>query len=64
MFTGRRLAAQEGLRSHLVDEVVPADSVMDVARERATLIASKSRDSLVQMKQAINAADTTRANPR
>jgi enoyl-CoA hydratase len=64
MFTGRRLSAQEGLRAHLVDEVVPADSVLDVARERADLIAGKSRDSLVQMKQAINAADTLRADPR
>jgi enoyl-CoA hydratase/carnithine racemase len=64
MFTGRRLSVQEGLRAHLVDEVVPADSVLDVARARATVIAGKSRDSLVQMKQAINAADTLRANPR
>jgi enoyl-CoA hydratase len=63
MFTGRRLSAQEGLRAHLVDEVVPADSVLDRARERARLNASNPRDSLVQMKQAINAAGMLRAVP-
>jgi enoyl-CoA hydratase len=64
MFTGQRLSARGALQVHLIDEVVPGDKVLDVALERATLIAGKSRDSLVQMKQAIQAADAQRADPR
>jgi enoyl-CoA hydratase len=53
LYSGRRVTASEALAMHLVDEVVPYDDLMVVARDRASWIAAKPRHALVAMKQAI-----------
>jgi enoyl-CoA hydratase len=53
LYAARRIPAAEAATIHLVDEVVPADRLMTVARERASAIAAKPRSALVAMKRAI-----------
>jgi enoyl-CoA hydratase len=53
LYTGRSVPAQEALEMHLVDEVVPYARLMEVALERATMIAAKPRHALMAMKTAI-----------
>jgi len=54
LFSGRRVPVREAIAMHLVDEVVPADRLMEVAHERASVIAQKDRAALVAMKRAIS----------
>jgi enoyl-CoA hydratase len=53
LYSGARVPAQTALAIHLVDELVPADRLLDTARERASVIAAKPRRVLVAMKRAI-----------
>jgi enoyl-CoA hydratase len=59
LFSGTAMSAQEALHCHLVDEV--SDSAIGLARERAAVIAQKSRSALVAMKRAINLASAATA---
>jgi enoyl-CoA hydratase/carnithine racemase len=53
LYSGARIPAVDALAIHLVDEVVPPEELMIVARERAAVIAAKARSTLVAMKRAI-----------
>ena len=53
LYTGRRYTAEEALALHLVDRVVPPDSVLEEAMGLAEAIAAKARLALVLMKRAI-----------
>jgi enoyl-CoA hydratase len=52
--TGRMMDAAEAERAGLASRVVPADDLMDVAMEAATLIAAKSLPVAMMTKEAIN----------
>jgi enoyl-CoA hydratase/carnithine racemase len=56
LFSGSRLPAEEALRVHLIDELAPAGGALELARQRAAVIAEKPRAALVAMKRAINLA--------
>lgn len=56
-FTGRPVPAAEALRAGLVDEVVAADRLDQVAADFATLIAGKSGPALRHVKAALNAIE-------
>lgn len=56
LFSGDMVDADEALRIGLVDEVVPADELMDRSRELAAGIASKSPVALQLIKEAVRAA--------
>lgn len=59
LFSGDRIPAEEALRVHLIDELAPTGAALDLARERAAVIAEKPRAALVAMKQAINVASAS-----
>ena len=52
--TGGQISAEDAWRVGGIEKVVPAGEHLDVAREFAGLIASKSRDALRIAKQALN----------
>jgi enoyl-CoA hydratase len=56
LYTGEMISAAEALRIGLVDEVVPAESVLDRARAIATTIARKSPVAVQLIKQAVRAS--------
>jgi enoyl-CoA hydratase len=56
-FTGMRLSAQEMYRLGVIEEVVPADRLMEEARALATEIASKSPIALKLAKEAYNVVE-------
>jgi enoyl-CoA hydratase len=53
-FTGRPISAEEAYRVGLVQEVVPPEQLMDVARQLAEVIAEKAPLGLRLGKQALN----------
>jgi enoyl-CoA hydratase len=53
-FTGRSISAADACRLNFADEVVPADRLMDAARELAGIIAEKAPLGLRLGKQALN----------
>jgi enoyl-CoA hydratase len=53
-FTGRPISADEAYRVNLVEEVVPADRLMDAARELAGVISEKAPLGLRMGKKALN----------
>ncbi len=57
-FTGRTLLADECLELGLVNEVVPADQLMDRAREMASEIASNAPLAVRAIKRMMRAAET------
>jgi enoyl-CoA hydratase len=59
ILTGDTISAQEALRIGLVDFVVPAAELMNVARELARKIASKAQLALAWAKQSINVGSET-----
>ena len=54
LFTGDSISAHEALRIGLVEKVVPADQVLDAAKEVADKIANKGPEAIRLIKQAIN----------
>ena len=54
--TARMMDASEAERAGLVSRVVPADTLMEVALEAATVIASMSLPSVMMIKEAVNRA--------
>ena len=54
IFTGDMIGAEEAHRIGLVDEVYPADQLMEKAMETAKKIASKSAPSIAGAKEVIN----------
>jgi enoyl-CoA hydratase len=54
--TARMMDASEAERAGLVSRVVPADKLMEVALEAATVIASMSLPSVMMIKEAVNRA--------
>jgi enoyl-CoA hydratase len=54
IFTGDMINAQEACNIGLVNKVVPADQLLDVAREMAVKIASRSRTAVKFSKQVID----------
>ena len=54
LFTGDSISAQEALRIGLVEKVVPADQVLDAAKEVADKIANKGPEAIRLIKHAIN----------
>lgn len=54
IFTGEMLDAEEACRIGLVNKVVPADQLMDAAREMAAVIARRSRTAVRLSKEAID----------
>lgn len=54
IFTGEMISAQEAQRIGLVNQVVPADELMTVARAMAATIAARSRTAVKFSKQAID----------
>jgi enoyl-CoA hydratase/carnithine racemase len=57
-FTGRTLLADECLDLGLVNSVVPADQLMDAAREMASEIASNAPLAVRAIKRMMRAAET------
>lgn len=57
MLTGRHVMAEEGYRLGFVNEVLPADKLMDRAMELAAEIASVSPSSVKATKRVLNAMD-------
>ncbi len=57
--TGRMMEADEAERCGLVSRVVPADDLMDEARELARTIASMPKAAAMMTKEAVNAAYET-----
>lgn len=57
--TGRMMEADEAERCGLVSRVVPADDLMDAAKELAHTIASMPKAAAMMTKEAINAAYET-----
>lgn len=57
MLTGRHVGPQEGLELGFVNEVVPADKLMERAMEKAQEIASVSPSSVRATKRVLNAMD-------
>ena len=53
LLTGRRIAAQEALQSNLVNRVVPADRLMQTAREMAEKIAASDPQVIQGIKKAV-----------
>lgn len=53
LYSAEPIPAEDALRCHLVDEVVPPARLMDVSIERASTIAAKPRSTLIAMKKAI-----------
>jgi enoyl-CoA hydratase/carnithine racemase len=53
-FTGRPISADEAYRVNLVEEVVPADRLMEAARELASIISEKAPLGLRLGKKALN----------
>lgn len=56
LFTGELITAEEALRIGLVDEVVPADQLMERVQALAKTIASKSPVALRLIKEAVRAS--------
>ena len=56
--TGRRLDAEEALRWGLINRVVPADRLMEDARELASEIARSAPLSLAALKEVFAANET------
>lgn len=54
IFTGDMIDAQEAHRIGLVNQVVPADELLDATREMAATIASRSRTAIKFSKQVID----------
>jgi enoyl-CoA hydratase len=54
LFTGDRISAAEALRIGLVDEVVPADAVMEQAMGLAQRIAKNAPLAVAAAKRAVN----------
>ena len=52
--TGERISAAEALRIGLVERVVPANELLDSARQFAATIAAKAPTAVTAIKQAIN----------
>lgn len=59
LYTGMMIDAAEALRIGLIDEVTPADGLLDRARSLADTIASKSPVALRLMKEAVKASVRT-----
>ncbi|HAY05979.1 MAG TPA: enoyl-CoA hydratase [Hyphomonas sp.] len=57
--TGRMMEVQEAERCGLISRIVPADDLMEEARELATTIAQMPRAAAMMTKEAINAAYET-----
>jgi enoyl-CoA hydratase len=57
--TGRMMEVQEAERCGLISRIVPADDLMDEARELARTIAQMPRAAAMMTKEAINAAYET-----
>ncbi|MFA7586624.1 MAG: enoyl-CoA hydratase family protein [Novosphingobium sp.] len=53
-FTGGRILAEEAFRLGAIERVVPADELLETAREFCGQIAAKSRKALVIAKEALN----------
>ena len=53
-FTGRPISAEEAYRVNLIEEIVPAERLMDVARELASVISEKAPLGLRFGKQVLN----------
>ena len=53
-FTGRPISAEEAYRVKFADEVVPAERLMDAARELAGIISEKAPLGLRLGKKALN----------
>jgi enoyl-CoA hydratase/carnithine racemase len=66
LMTGQRLGPDDALRMGLVDEVAPAETLVDVARRRAQAIASNApiavQDLRQTMRRALNADFTQAVN--
>jgi len=58
LFTGRRMAAEEAQSWGLVNAVVPADKLMERARELADLVAASAPLALRAIKEVVNATET------
>lgn len=56
VLTGRMMNADEAERSGLVSRVVPADKLLEQAKEAATVIASMSLPSVIMAKESVNRA--------
>lgn len=54
IYTGEMFDAAEAWRIGLVNKVVPADKLMQTAREMAAVIAKRSRSAIKMSKEAIN----------
>ena len=54
VFTGKTLSAEEGEKLGFVNQVLPAESLMEETRKTAKNMAAKGKVSLNQAKQAIN----------
>ena len=55
--TGRQMGAEEAERSGLVARVVPAEELVDAAKDLAEEIAQKSLVATTMIKEQINAVD-------
>ena len=53
-FTGRPISAEEAYRVNLIEEIVPAERLMDAARELAGIISEKAPLGLRLGKKALN----------
>ena len=54
MFTGERITAQQAMDFGLVDQVYPADELLDAAHALAQTIASKPQAAIRMIKQAVH----------
>lgn len=54
IFTGKMISAQEAAQMGFVNQVVPAETLMETVSKTASAMASKGRFSLNQAKQTIN----------
>jgi enoyl-CoA hydratase len=57
MYTGRRVTAEEALRTHIVDQVVEPEDLMPTAMALAEEIASKSPPAIRLAKQGLNRSE-------
>ncbi len=59
LFTGKWMSAQEAERFGLVNKVVPADKLEEATAEMAAILASKSQQTMKEMKRLVNRAMDT-----
>lgn len=63
MFTGKRIDAQEALRLHMIDLLVPEEDLISATYEIAEQIASKSPTSMRLAKEAFNQTEEMDLRP-